>query len=72
MTLLLERVGELGTRVPEAAAIAFVNERGRITESMSRADVVTEMSEVAEFLRQRAAWRPVSERCWCIHPVWTS
>ncbi len=53
MSLLLERVWELGERFPEAVAVSFVDERGRVKESMSRADVVAEMVEVAEFLRLR-------------------
>jgi amino acid adenylation domain-containing protein len=51
MALLLERVRELGVQIPDATAISFVDEGGRVTDSMSRADVMAQMSAVAEYVR---------------------
>ncbi len=42
MALLLDRIRELGLRVPDAPALAFVDEGGGVVESMSRAEVVAE------------------------------
>ena len=67
MSLLLDRVRALGARIPDSTAIAFVNERGRVIESMSRADVVTEMAEVAEFLRHRCGLAP-GDRALLVYP----
>ncbi|QUR69998.1 AMP-binding protein [Mycobacterium spongiae] len=56
--LLLDRVWDLGARFPHATAASFVNEQGQVTESMSRADVVADIGEVAVFLRRRCALAP--------------
>lgn len=67
MSLLLERIRGLGVQKPERLAIAFVNERGRVTESMSRADAVAGMGEVADFLRQRSVSAP-GDRVLLVYP----
>ncbi|ARG56383.1 AMP-binding protein [Mycobacterium kansasii] len=67
MSLLLDQVRELGARIPDATAISFVNERGRVTESMTRADVVTEMNEVADLLWQRCGLAP-GDRAVLVYP----
>ncbi len=67
MSLLVERVRQLGAQVPDAAAISFVNGQGRVTDSMSRAGVVTEMVEVAEFLRRRCGLAP-GDRALLVYP----
>jgi acyl-CoA synthetase (AMP-forming)/AMP-acid ligase II len=67
MSLLLDRVWELGARVPDASAIAFVDKRGRVTDSMSRAEVVTEVSEVADALSQRCGLAP-GDRALLVYP----
>ncbi len=53
MSLLLGRVRELGAQLPRATAISVLDDHGRVAGSLSRADVVTDMAEMAEFLRQR-------------------
>ena len=50
MSLLLNRIAELGARFPEAEAISFVDDDGGVVESLSRAGVVAEMAAVADFL----------------------
>lgn len=67
MSLLLERIRRLGVQNPEGLAIAFVNERGRATESMSRADAMAEMGEVADLLRQRCVAAP-GDRVLLVYP----
>lgn len=67
MSLLVERVRQLGAQVPAAAAISFVNGQGRVTESVSRAGVLTEMGEVADFLRQRCGLAP-GDRAVLVYP----
>ncbi|KZS52828.1 hypothetical protein A4G26_19620 [Mycobacterium kansasii] len=67
MSLLVERVRQLGAQIPDAAAISFVNGQGRVTESVSRAGVVTEMGEVAEFLWQRCGLTP-GDRALLVYP----
>lgn len=52
MELLLERIRALGELVPDALAINFVDERGRVVDSLSRADVVAAMDGGAAFLRE--------------------
>ncbi|AXN43837.1 Putative fatty-acid--CoA ligase fadD21 [Mycobacterium marinum] len=58
MSLLLDRFRELAACIPANTAISFVNEKGRVAESMSRADVVSDMGEVAEFLRHHCGLEP--------------
>ncbi|WP_264033257.1 AMP-binding protein [Mycobacterium riyadhense] len=67
MIPLVDRVREIGARVPGARALAFVDDRGRVVESMSRADVVTSMTEVAYLLRQRYGLAP-GERALLVYP----
>lgn len=58
MSLMLDRIRELGVQIPDSPAITFVDDRGRVTESMSRADVVTEMNAAAGLLTQRCGLVP--------------
>ena len=67
MQLLLEQIRELGSQRPEAPAITFVDDHGEITESMSRADLVTDMGTVADFLRQRCDLVP-GDRAVLVYP----
>ena len=67
MSLLLNRIHELGELVPEAPAVAFVDERGSVTESMSRADVVRDMAEMAAFLRLNCGLAP-GDRALLVYP----
>ncbi|MDP7702258.1 non-ribosomal peptide synthetase/type I polyketide synthase [Mycobacterium sp. TY815] len=64
---LLDRVRQLGAQIPDAAAISFVNGQGRVSESVTRAGVVTEMNEVAEFLRERCGLAP-GDRALLVYP----
>ena len=67
MPLLLNRIHELGQLIPEAPAVAFVDERGNVTESMSRADVVHDMAEMAAFLRLHCGLAP-GDRALLVYP----
>ncbi|RFZ60640.1 putative fatty-acid--CoA ligase fadD21 [Mycobacterium marinum] len=67
MSLILDRVRELGTQIPDAAALSFVNDRGLVTESMSRAGVVTEMNKVAQSVRQDCGLAP-GDRAVLVYP----
>ena len=67
MSLLLERIQELGAKFPEAAAISFANERGRVTEVISRGEVLAEISELGHFLRRRCGLAP-GDRALLVYP----
>jgi acyl transferase domain-containing protein/acyl-CoA synthetase (AMP-forming)/AMP-acid ligase II/NADPH:quinone reductase-like Zn-dependent oxidoreductase/acyl carrier protein len=67
MSLLLNQIHELGELVPQAPAIEFVDDSGSVAESMTRADVVREMSEMAAFLRLRCGLEP-GDRALLVYP----
>ncbi|WP_310777903.1 non-ribosomal peptide synthetase/type I polyketide synthase [Mycobacterium sp. Z3061] len=67
MSLLVERVRQLAAHVPDALAISYVDGRGRVTESVSRAGVVTAMDEMTEFLWQRCGLAP-GDRALLVYP----
>jgi polyketide synthase 1/15 len=67
MALLINRIRELGEQNPKAKAVEFVDDRGRVVDSMSRADVSAELTEVAEFLGSRCSLVP-GDRALLVYP----
>jgi polyketide synthase 12 len=67
MSLLLNRIHELGEQVPEATAVAFLDDRGSVAESMTRADVVRVMGEMAAYLRLHCGLAP-GDRALLVYP----